>query len=345
MPEAAEASLVIDARPRGPAGPLAGETVLGRPVLARLVEAAHAAGARRVTIHARDDERDALARLVAEDNGVACRFAPGPPPAGAFVLRADRLYEPARLRRARSRGRDPETAVLWRLDTPQGLAVAGEELVRRQTYQPLGRFWALGPARALAHRLCPTSIRPNAVTIAAAALFLGSAGVIATGVGGLAARLGVAAALALALVLDTADGHLARLQGTATPFGRWLDGFLDELGDVSLHAAIAWSLSEAGSRPGWLALGMLYPAGKYLFAFGSMTWSEDGPRGGTGAEETAGGRWGRSLVRMAGHADIRWHLWIVLAAAGRLDIELVAYSLYYPLRAAAGAWRKAVGRG
>ena len=49
------------------------------------------------------------------------------------------------------------------------------------------------------------------------------------------------ASLAAALVLDTSDGHLARLQGTASEFGRWLDANLDELGDMALHAAIAWA--------------------------------------------------------------------------------------------------------
>jgi hypothetical protein len=49
-----------------------------------------------------------------------------------------------------------------------------------------------------------------------------------------------------------------------------------------------------------------------------------------------------SVVRLAGHADVRWHLWIVLAAWGRLDAALVAYAAYYPIRAVAGAVRKAV---
>src|SRR6266436_9101612 len=71
-----------------------------------------------------------------------------------------------------------------------------------------------------------------------------------------------AAALALALVLDTADGHLARLQGTASEFGRWLDALLDELSDMALHAAIAWAAFARDRVPLWLILGMLYGMGK-----------------------------------------------------------------------------------
>ena len=33
-----------------------------------------------------------------------------------------------------------ESAVIWRLDRPRGLDGAGEELIRRRTYQPIGRF-------------------------------------------------------------------------------------------------------------------------------------------------------------------------------------------------------------
>ena len=48
------------------------------------------------------------------------------------------------------------------------------------------------------------------------------------------------------------------------------------------------------------------------------------------------------LPRLAGHADVRWHLWIVLAAVGRLDLALVVYAVYFPLRTLAGGLRKGV---
>ena len=50
------------------------------------------------------------------------------------------------------------------------------------------------------------------------------------------------------------------------------------------------------------------------------------------------------LVRFIGHADLRWHLWIVLAALGRLDVALVAYAAYFPARCLAMLARKAVAR-
>ena len=232
-------NLAIDARLRGQGGPLAIERVLGRTVLDHLLDAARDAGP--LVVHVLDDDRPSLTSAMAETPCHDCVVAEGEPDASAMVLRVDRLYDRVRLRRAIRTGGDPESAVIWRLDTPELLRSAGDELRRRQSYQPIGRYWALGPARGLARLLAPTRVRPNAVTLAAAGLMLVAAALIAYVPKSLAVNLTTAAAMALALMLDTADGHLARLQGTASAFGRWLDAWLDELCDMALHAAIAWS--------------------------------------------------------------------------------------------------------
>ena len=177
-------------------------------------------------------------------------FAPGPPPEG----RGDPPDRPALRpgpapRGAPARARPGVGRRSGGSTGPQALAGAEDELIRRRTYQPLGRYWALGPARRLARGSAPTPVRPNAVTLASAALMLAAVGARRLRAGRRwprEARRGVA--LALALVLDTADGHLARLQGTASEFGRWLDAMLDELGDMALHAAIAWAAFARDGR-------------------------------------------------------------------------------------------------
>ncbi len=336
--------LVIDARPRGLGGPLASEAIGGRTVLDHLLDLAGPFADGPVAVHARVDEHDRLRQAVDGAGRGRFRLVTGPPPADAAVLRSDRLYDPGRLRSALRRGHDPERAAIWRLDRPQGLAGAEDELVRRRTYQPIGRFWALGPARGLARLLRPTPVRPNAVTLASGALVLAAASLVAwPALPAWASCYAASAALALALVLDTADGHLARLQGTASDFGRWLDANLDELGDMALHAAIAWAAFLRDGQPIWLGLGMLYAIGKYLFVVGAASGEvldavTSRPELPPAASPPPRGL--RSLALLAGHADIRWHLWIVLAALGRLDAALVAYSLYFPARAAAGAARK-----
>jgi phosphatidylglycerophosphate synthase len=339
-------SLVIDARPRGPGGPLAAERVLGRPVLAHLLDLAGELGGGAVVVHAREGDQPRLRESLDGQGGgrVRFRWSTGPTPEGSVVLRADRLYDPRRLRRALARGRDVEAAVVWRLDRPGGLAGAEAELIRRRTYQPLGRFWALGPARALARALVRTPVRPNALTAASALSVLGAAAAVAAAAAAPTARIGAAALLAVGLVLDTADGHLARLQGTASEFGRWLDAMLDELGDMTIHAAAAWSAYARDRHPGWLVLGMGYAAGKYLFVVAQQ--NDLGPAVATTETLTCESPGTIThLVRLAGHADVRWHLWIVLAALGRLDLALVLYAAYFPARALAGAVRRGVRRG
>jgi phosphatidylglycerophosphate synthase len=312
-------------------------------VLAHLVDLAVGLEAAPVVVHARLGEHPRLRALIAGAGASHVIFATGPPPEDAVILRADRLYDPTRLRRAVRRGKDPESAVLWRLDQPHGLIGAEDELTRRQSYQPLGRYWALRPARAIARRLAPTVVRPNAVTLASAGLVLGGSALVALARPGLPAQLATAIALALGLVLDTADGHLARLQGTASEFGRWLDAALDELGDMALHAAIAWAAFARDGRPAWLVVGMLYGMGKYLFV---VTTTATASAGTTDGDDDAPQHEGllTEAVRLAGHADVRWHLWIALAALGRLDLALAAYTAYYPVRALGSAWRRR-GRG
>ncbi len=334
-------NVVIDARPRGPRGPMAGERVLGRAVLAHLVDLARELGDGPVCVYARLDEHPAMRRLV---DGDRVEFATGSPPESAPVLRADRLYDRSRLHRALKRGRDPEIAVIWRLDRPMALESADAELSRRRTYQPLGRFWSLAPARTLARLLVPTKVRPNAVTTASFALMMTSATLVAFAPATILIRLAIAAGLAVALVFDTADGHLARLQGTASEFGRWLDAVLDEAADLALHAAVAWALYSHSGNVGWLMLGWVYAGGKYLFVIAQAV-AAPAMSGNAAGGPTAEVSRLTSLVRLLGHADIRWHLWIALAALGRLDLALIAYAAYFPLRTVAIGARKAVRRG
>jgi CDP-alcohol phosphatidyltransferase len=352
--------LVIDARPRGPHGPLAAEMVLGKSVLHHLLDLAveHVPPGKAVVVHARGDEHDHLRELAFGFWAGGVEFVNGPPRADAAILRTDRLYDPARLRRGLRRGRSPESAVIWRLDQPESLSTADQELTRRRSYQPLGKYWAFPLARRLAEGLCPTSVTPNTLTLSAGTLMLSAASMIAIGLDGWIGRVTVASSLALALVLDTADGRLARLQGTSSAFGRWLDQVLDELADMALHAAIAWAAFNRDGRPLWLLLAIIYASGKYLFVIQSLLGDElerstgsalalmpaaghepEPNRHRTGLDRLA------ALARLAGHADVRWHLWIALAIAGRLEIALAAYALYFPARAFAGAVRKGVRHG
>jgi phosphatidylglycerophosphate synthase len=349
-------SLVIDARPQGAEGPLAAERVLGQSVLGHLVDlaAALAPTTEPVVVHTLAADQAMLRAIHDFAKPPELVLESSPPRTDAVVLRADRFYDARRLRRALFTGQSAESAAVWRLDEPGALRTADEELTRRMTYQPLGKYWAFPLARRLAEGLRPTAVRPNALTLAAGALMFGAAGLIGTGSEAWSARAATGFMMAVALVLDTADGRLARLQGTSSAFGRWLDQVLDELADLALHAAIAWAAYVRDGHPAWLVLGMLFVSGKYLFVVQSLEGAAldaqtgaDKPIGGTarlaGAHRARGVLDGLTeIVRLAGHADVRWHLWIVLALVGRLDLALASYAAYFPARALAGMVKKGV---
>lgn len=367
----APARLVIDARPRAPGGSalLAEVDVRGRSLLAHQIEVAQRLRPAQIEVHARPEDHPGLKGLLDQetiDSSTTVVFRTGTPPLHLPILRVDRIYDPTRLDRVVRRGQDPEAAVIWRLDTPQGILGVEAELERRASYQPLGRHWAIGPARALARALAPTRVRPNAVTLLAASTMLSAATLVAwsppvsggasasagvsTAAGLLPTHLLTAALLALALVLDTADGHLARLQGTSSEFGRWLDAVLDELCDMVLHAAIAYAAYRQTGAIAWLLVGMAYGMGKYLFfvtTSEAVVSSARGPHTGRAASTTHGSPQGNrsrvsTWVRWLGHADVRWHAWIVSAALGQLSWLLAAYAVYFPVRALGSAARKAV---
>jgi hypothetical protein len=333
---------------------LAAEVVLGRSMLRHLLDLALELSDQHqpVRVHARAEDHRELRELIKDRYQTRVELvsdATGPEDA---ILRTDRFYDAARLRAVLRRGRSPETAVIWRLDQPGTLLTAEEELTHRLSYQPLGKYWAFPLAQRLAEALRSTPIRPNVVTLAAAGLMFGAAGLVAGGVSGWAGRAAIAMAMATALVLDTTDGRLARLQGTCSAFGRWLDHCLDELTDLALHAAIAWATFVRAASPLWLLLGIAYASGKYLFLVQS-TWGDELERDSSvrplaSVGSTLRGSSGRGVpgiaaaMRLIGHADLRWHLWIVLALLGRLDVALAVYAAYFPARALGGALRKGV---
>lgn len=339
------AELAIDARPVGPDGqPYAVARVLGESMLLHQLRLAGQLGLGTVTVH-RGAEPIPSPVPPREGRVPTIAWSHTAPEATDQVLRTDRLYDPKRLRRALRAGRELESAVLWRLDQAGGLEHAEAELVRRRTYQPLGRYWALGPARWLARRFQPTAVRPNHLTLAAGACMLGAILLAAIPEAGPGLRLLTALGLALGLVLDTADGHLARLQGTASGFGRWLDATLDEVNDHALHAAIGWSAFASTGSPLWLLLTTLYSGSKALFQFSNQLAEQElqsAPVELRPTESVCERSSARRLVELAGHADLRWHLWIVLALIGQLWIALVLYAIYFPVRFLAGSIGKAV---
>ena len=104
-----------------------------------------------------------------------------------------------------------------------------------------GRFVAAAAYRA--------GLSPNQVTAVSATFTFG--GIILPATTAPAGWVGalVWAALALGYIFDSADGQLARLQGSGSVAGEWLDHVVDSTKIVSLHLAVLIAASAISSFP------------------------------------------------------------------------------------------------
>ncbi|WP_200938366.1 CDP-alcohol phosphatidyltransferase family protein [Aeromicrobium sp. Root472D3] len=92
--------------------------------------------------------------------------------------------------------------------------------------------------RALAAVAAPTRVTPDHVTAASLVAFLAGAGLIAGREPSVASAVVAVLLLQLGFALDSADGQLARLRGTGSPAGEWLDHVVDSGRHLLLHVAV-----------------------------------------------------------------------------------------------------------
>lgn len=200
----------------------------------------------------------------------------------------------------------------------------------RATNYPISR-WYLRPAGAsLAGRLAPTRIRPNHLTLLGLLLAAAAGAVLA----GWPFLSPLAGALVLAAwFCDRTDGLLARQQGTASAWGAWLDGNVDELVDVGLHIAVA---TAAATQTAWFLL-VAFLAGKYLFLHSLATESVR-PDSRDRCADGMRRHWTVSIYHLPGNADVRLHLLVIALMCGWLTAELAVVACYYNLRWIARYW-------
>ena len=98
---------------------------------------------------------------------------------------------------------------------------------------------------AAAHRAGWT---PDGVTAASAALSAAGLALVALGPTGPLSGLPIALLLAAGYLLDSADGQLARLTGTGSIAGEWLDHVVDAMRTPALHLAVL--VGPARTMPG-----------------------------------------------------------------------------------------------
>ncbi|MEV5706097.1 CDP-alcohol phosphatidyltransferase family protein [Actinoallomurus sp. NPDC052274] len=133
------------------------------------------------------------------------------------------------------------------------------EEVKSQTFKARDAWWTVFLVDPLAGRLVVgtanrTSITPNQITWGALFLGLGSAGCF------LMADwkwLVLGAVLYhLSFVLDCMDGKIARLKGTGTVLGGWLDYVFDRIRVLTCTLALMWGQYRATDKEIYLLLGV-----------------------------------------------------------------------------------------
>lgn len=137
----------------------------------------------------------------------------------------------------------------------------GVPFYMRVVNRRLGRLIA-----ACAARLGAT---PNQVTAISAALFLAGITVLVAFEPSVTVAVATTGLLQLGFAFDAADGQLARLTGTGSSAGEWLDHVVDAARILLLHLGVAVSLSlHTDVETGWLLvpLGFAVVASVRFFA-------------------------------------------------------------------------------
>ena len=135
--------------------------------------------------------------------------------------------------------------------------------VRARATKPRDAWWTIFLVDPVALRLCVvaanrTAITPNQLTVTSLVVGLGASWAFWTGS---TAMLALGAGLFyMSFLLDCMDGKIARLKGTGTPFGMWLDYIFDR---VRVLAATVALMGGQHRLTGddlylWLAVGVVF---------------------------------------------------------------------------------------
>lgn len=128
------------------------------------------------------------------------------------------------------------------LQEQQGYRWAVAELRQRQKTNKGAPAYSRFVNRPLGRRLAALAyllrLTPNGVTGISALCTAGGLAVIALLEPSFGSSLLITALLVLGYALDSADGQLARLQGSGSAAGEWLDHIVDAIKTAALHAMV-----------------------------------------------------------------------------------------------------------
>ncbi|MHB8055287.1 MAG: CDP-alcohol phosphatidyltransferase family protein, partial [Candidatus Aminicenantales bacterium] len=141
------------------------------------------------------------------------------------------------------------------MSTPSHLVLEFLQSLKRPDVEELADLWIFRPlAFLLVKAVYRTSLTPNQLSEISMALGIGAGIVFATA--GPAGVWAGAALLFVAVVVDCADGQLARLKHTGTHMGRVIDGAVDYVVGVAVYLGLGLGFLPVAlpGLKGWLVL-------------------------------------------------------------------------------------------
>jgi phosphatidylglycerophosphate synthase len=120
-------------------------------------------------------------------------------------------------------------------------------------------FYSTFVLRKLSRRVSMLSIKrgwtPDQITLTSLLLALVVAGFFATG--WLPLMIVGAIGVQVSIIIDCADGEVARFTGVSSQFGAWLDAATDRIKEYALYAGLAFGASQQGVNLWPLAMGLM----------------------------------------------------------------------------------------
>jgi CDP-diacylglycerol--serine O-phosphatidyltransferase len=188
---------------------------------------------------------------------------------------------------------------------------AGVPFYMRAVNRPMGRVIA-----AVAGRLGAT---PDQMTATSGLMFIAGMAVLALFDPSVPVAVVVTVLLQLAFAFDSADGQLARLTGTGSVAGEWLDHVVDAARILTLHLGVAVCLAlRIGVDSAWLLLPLAF-AGVASVRFFAQILAEQLDRSAAAPSSTRNRGWIQTPAD-AGVINAVFLLW------PWADVFLVAYA-------------------
>ncbi|MCX5011610.1 CDP-alcohol phosphatidyltransferase family protein [Streptomyces sp. NBC_00555] len=160
----------------------------------------------------------------------------------------------------------------------------GVSLYSRFVNRPIGRYLAAG-SYAL-------GLTPNQVTLISAAFSFAAAAAVALAAPSWGLGIAVWAALAVGFAFDSADGQLARLRGSGSAAGEWLDHVVDCAKLTALHSCVLIAFyrfpdAYGTGSDGWLLVPLGFQFAAIVTFFGGLLTEKLKPRPAPGSPAAA----------------------------------------------------------